>query len=555
MTMPLFARRYGAFALVLSVLIAVLVIAPTKSPTQVQSFGGAGEEPGARSSAGASDPAIGSDPSQASAPGSGAGTASGDSTVPGRAGAGTGAATAPDCSRRAILGPTATCKPAFSGGNGGPGSKGVTAKEITLVWYRNKANEQVQGILNSTGDAEPADEQELGLQRMVAWFNENFQLYGRRVKLVYVQGKADNKDVPAMRADAQELDEKYKAFLVLSGGRADFIDELARRQVISLGAPQLPLSFSTTRAPFVYGVVPDADTTNAHIVEYIGKRLGPRSTARYGGDVSAPQVNGAERRYGIVFPTTPETETAADDLRRRLAAVGVETSAMIGYAADINQAATSAQNVVTQLTSAGITTVLCVCDPIAPIFFTGAATKQGYYPEWFMTGYYLQDLMSLARLYDQTQWAHSFGISTLAVAPPDEETAAWKMQKAVAPDETPVSISGYANLLVAFSAIELAGPRLDPGTYRDGAFRFEVVSQSKFETSFGYGPQDFGGVDDAKEVWWDASGTDPSDGKNGTYRNVNDGYRYRLGGWPATEPKPFDTSCLDAGSCGGPRYG
>lgn len=590
MTMPFWVRRYGGFALVLVVLCTVLVVAPTKSPTQVQTFGGTGEQSAAPGqitdttddSVVAADPAEGVDPgaqAATSAPGGArSGPTTGTAARPGSAAsagstaARPGASNAPsagspgqtpgvasastgDCSRRAILGTDVPCKPEFAGSNGGPGSKGVTDKEITLVWYRDKQNEQVQAIIDSTGAAATAEEQEQGLQRMTSWFNKNFQLYGRKVKLVYVKGQASNKDVPAMRADAQAIDQEQKAFAVLSGTRSDFIDELARRQIISFGNAQFPLSYATARAPFVYGILPDADTTNAHITEYIAKRLGPSSMAQHGGDVSAPQVNGVTRKYGIVFPSIAEYGQAADDLERRLAAAGIKTTAKVGYASDINQAAATAQNVVTQLTAAGVTTVLCVCDPIAPVFFTSASTKQGYYPEWFQTGYLLQDVAALARLYDQTQWAHNFGLSTLPAIRPQEQTPAWKIQQQEVPNQTPPSITGYANLLAVFSAIEQAGPRLDPATFRDGAFRFQLVSRSKFDTTFGYGPKDFGGIDDAQEVWWDAEGTDEADGKTGTYRSVNDGYRYNLGGWPASKPRAFEPGCLGAGSCGGARYG
>jgi hypothetical protein len=358
-----------------------------------------------------------------------------------------------------------------------------------------------------------------------------------------------------MRADAQALDEQQHAFLVLSGAQAPFIDELARRQLISFGAPQLPSSFYTSRAPFVYGVLPDADTTNAHIAEYIGKRFGPSSTAQYGGDSSVPVVNGVPRKYGIVYNALPEYAKAADDLEARLAAAGIKTTAKVGYPSDINQAATSAQNVATQMSAAGITTVLCVCDPIGPIFFTSSCTKQGYFPEWFQTGYLLQDFAALARLYDQTQWAHNFGISTLPVVRPSDQTAAWKMQVQEAPNETPATIAGYANLLTAFSAIELAGPRLNPATFRDGMFRFRLDAHSKYDAAYGFTPKDWGGIDDAQEVWWDVSGTDPGDGKSGTYRSVDDGFRYRPGQWPATKPRVFEPGCLGAGSCGGQRFG
>jgi hypothetical protein len=52
-------------------------------------------------------------------------------------------------------------------------------------------------------------------------------------------------------------------------------------------------------------------------------------------------------------------------------------------------------------------------DPIMPIYLTKAATDQNYFPEWIITGTVLTDTTVFGRLYDQKQWAHAFGISSL----------------------------------------------------------------------------------------------------------------------------------------------
>jgi len=42
------------------------------------------------------------------------------------------------------------------------------------------------------------------------------------------------------------------------------------------------------------------------------------------------------------------------------------------------------------------------------------ATKQEWFPEWFITGAVFQDIAIFARSYDQQQFAHAFGESNLA---------------------------------------------------------------------------------------------------------------------------------------------
>ena len=48
-----------------------------------------------------------------------------------------------------------------------------------------------------------------------------------------------------------------------------------------------------------------------------------------------------------------------------------------------------------------------------PIYLTQAATAQGYFPEWLVSGTVLTDSTVMGRQYDQRQWAHAFGLSVL----------------------------------------------------------------------------------------------------------------------------------------------
>jgi hypothetical protein len=68
-----------------------------------------------------------------------------------------------------------------------------------------------------------------------------------------------------------------------------------------------------------------------------------------------------------------------------------------------------------------VTTVVFLGDPVMPIYLTKAATDQNYYPEWIITGTVLTDSTALGRNYDQTQWAHAFGISSLPLRLPPEQ--------------------------------------------------------------------------------------------------------------------------------------
>ena len=69
---------------------------------------------------------------------------------------------------------------------------------------------------------------------------------------------------------------------------------------------------------------------------------------------------------------------------------------------------------ISKLKAAGVSSVVLFTDIAMTGAMTKIATQQQYSPEWLITGYQYQDISLLARTsYDQDQWAHAFGISTL----------------------------------------------------------------------------------------------------------------------------------------------
>ena len=81
-----------------------------------------------------------------------------------------------------------------------------------------------------------------------------------------------------------------------------------------------------------------------------------------------------------------------------------------------------AHDIAVALKQANATSVIFTGDPIMPRFFTKEATAQNYHPEWIMAGTVLADTSVFARTFDQSQWAHAFGLQlTPARVDPDEE--------------------------------------------------------------------------------------------------------------------------------------
>jgi hypothetical protein len=85
-----------------------------------------------------------------------------------------------------------------------------------------------------------------------------------------------------------------------------------------------------------------------------------------------------------------------------------------------------------------------------------------------------------------------------------------------------------------FTGIEYAGPNLNVETMRDGLFAFPPTPKAVTQPSLDYGTEvwgedDYAGIDDMVELWWDAEAEGPDEiGEEGQgmYRYVNGGERY-----------------------------
>lgn len=469
--------------------------------------------------------------------------------------------TGEDCTRRTTLGPTYPCKPLWSGDNGGATYKGVTKDKIRIVWYRGKANPAVNAVLAGGGIASTDEEQDREIRVYTEYFQRLMQTWGRKVESVVFHGNADSGDAAAFRADAVKIDQEVKAAIVIGAGSADMIDELARRGISCLCGNQMPGAFMRAHSPFVFGILPDGDTTNQHNSEFICKRLGVNSKADYSGDLIHPtigQKGKVARRYGLLYPNTDFGVPNAKDFVARIKSMcGITMAVQIGYASDINTATQQSVAATQQLIQNKVTTAICICDPIAPVFATTAAQQQNYEPEWLMTGYLLMDAEALARLYNQNQWQHAFGVSSLpAPVVKRSETGWYKAFKSIDKNNEPNKSSApliYPAAQIVFAGLEGAGPKLNPQTFAEGMYKINTASTGPTQVAFGYGPKDFGGIDDFREVWWDPNGQDIN-GDTGVYQGVGGHWRWYTNKWPTAKTLVFRRDCLALGSCGTPKW-
>jgi len=448
------------------------------------------------------------------------------------------------------------CWAPFSGDNGGTTDRGVTADEITIAWWLAQDSDPIlsyitSAVLNNDTNAD----YKATMDGLLPYYQTYYETYGRKVKVVIVEGSGSIIDEVSARADAVKIAEEIKPFMVWGGPSLTnaFADELHARGIPCLSCgPGQPQDYYEKFDPLAYQLSKGPEQLNLLVAEYMGKRLAG-DPAIHAGDAD---MHDKTREFGRIWiesgPASTETNAQFD---AALAEYGVEIAESQSYVLNPATIQESASNIITRMKAAGVTSVIINGDPIAPRDFTREATAQNYFPEWIVTGTVLIDTAAFSRTYDQAQWANAFGISNLSARVVREQAGAfarykWFSGEPPAADDSIGIIDPLPGLF--FSALSGAGPDLNAASFRDALFRNPPTPTALTSPSISFGVQDrwpadlepdYFGIDDVAEIWWDPAATGPDEiGKEGAglWRFVDGGVRYLLGEMPEGPPKAFD---------------
>ena len=460
-----------------------------------------------------------------------------------------------DCSRLKMASNLGCRPPKWSGDNGGSTYRGVSGDKIRVVAYQVRQNEQVNAILAAAGSATNA-QREAAFRALVKWINANVELYGRQIEPIFYVGTTPANDAAGQQADAVHVAEKLNAFAVLSLYPAPiFHEELHRRGILNFTWNQFPAAWFESLSPHTFGLFPDRDLTLGHVAEYMCKRVlngttTPNPNAIHAGD---PTYQTSPRKFGVIYQDATDNGPFLANLMKQRC--GKVPDKMLSYPAEIGNAVAISTNAVTQMQQEGITTVTCICDVIAPVFFTGQATKQGWYPEWIHNGYFVTDANGAGRLYEPSQWRNSFGVSTLSYPTPIAQNNGYRVCRAGGGDHQSC-VKGQASywsfLFLLSSGLESLGPNItDVNVARQLVSLPAVIGENPADPRYSFGnngPSPYTYIDNAMEIWYDPT-RQGNDGEAGTAYYVDAGRRYDLGQWPTTPPRVF----VDDGSQQPPR--
>ena len=442
------------------------------------------------------------------------------------------------------------CVPKFEGDNGGATAAGVTADEVLIVRYRPQEDPATRATLSAIGGADDPGDVERAANAFVRYYNVHLETYGREVKLVTFDGTGASDSDEVARADAVTIATQLKPFAVVhlasASGKA-FSGELAARGVICVCTTSNSRTYYQENAPYIWTILPTLEEYYENIAEFWAKRLRGQPAKWAGTNV---RVSNDDRKFGLIYlegagdVIDPDGKRGREYFERLLADQGMSLSKAVSYTFDIQQQQQQSTNIIGQMISAGVNVITCVCDPLYPIFLTSEATRQGYSPEWFISGTALTDTTFFGRTYDQQQWSHAYGISPLWVfSEAKENSSGYRTYHHVEEGFEGNGINVWqAPIQTVFNGINLAGPKLTPDTWAQGLFAAPARGGRVNAPLVKFTPEDPGAIKDWVEVWWDANGTGNDEltkpGK-GVLMKSDNGKRYTYGTWPTSPPFAF----------------
>ncbi|MHB1924014.1 MAG: type 1 periplasmic-binding domain-containing protein [Acidimicrobiales bacterium] len=544
------ARRYAPLAVgALAVLMVVILVPSTsRTPTQssfgpsgIQASSGASGGVAGASSAGSAGTAAGGGTASSPAGGPGAvattggsGAAAGGASSPGSAGVAAAGSTSGVARSGVHCGPgvkqvpwsayAPPCVAQFSGNNGGATSHGVTARTITLS-YRVGNSAQDAAVYAAAGAAAPAPDADYiaDLNTFIGLFNKDFELYGRKVVLKSYQGQGDyiledeGQDQAQAQADAvtaRGLGAFADVTFQLKGSNP-YWTGLAQQGVIAMGPLGFPESYYQRYAPYWWSFTPSG-TQGADL---LGNSICARAAglpAVYAGDALYQKQT---RKFGLITPENPEYLEVANEIKGQLSGCGVTIAKQVSYAIDVTSYESEAASMVAQMKASGVTTVICFCDPIVPIFLSNSASSENYFPEWFEPNY----LDPQGRLENQNEWSHA--LSDGGQYPSQANNEAYRAFKLADPSGSPAELyydEAYFTLVQLFIGLQAAGPDLTPATFERGMDSLPATPTG-MEGAWRFGPGIFNPQATVQIGWWSPTDTSQRDGKAGSWQNCDNG--------------------------------
>ena len=534
-------RGYGPLAVLAVMLLLMSILVPSKVP-KTANVNTAGNEEGLVDDGTFTEEVVNPDGTPVTNPDGSVSNGGNSSTVPGVPAGKPGAQVTRCPADRPQQVPGDPYSPpciTFSGDNGGVTSQGVNATEIHVSFrvLNEKGFQQTLAELAGASLSDRPEDIKRTVQGIADYFNSRYQFYGRKIVIDFYNGQGSNtqellgKGRDKAEADATKVAKEIKAFADLSAFSEPYANALASRKILGFGDPYLSRKWHDEHRPYIWSIATDGTKVANFAAEYAVKRLCGHNAQHAGGDLKdKPRV------YASMAPENSWYQESVEVARSTFAEAKCPPGENIKYQLDLGTMSNQASNIVASLKDKGVTTILCGCDPILPVFLSGAAARQGYFPEFIIVGTALTDTDIVGQLWNQDFASHAFGVSALTEPVPSNQTLGYAAYKSVRKDEPAFTVDLiYYQMAQMAIGLQMAGPNLTPETFEKGMFAYPPrIGPAGL---WGFGPHDYTTADDVREIYWDREATSKYNQKKGAFIESDPGVRFRVGQITGGSPK------------------
>jgi hypothetical protein len=299
---------------------------------------------------------------------------------------------------------------------------------------------------------------------------------------------------------------------------------------MGFGDPYLSQPWHDQHRPYIWSIATDGTLVANEAAEYAGKRLCGKPAKYAGGDLA-----GKTRNIATFAPENSWYQESVQIARTTLEKYNCKPGINQAYQLDLGTMSNQSANIIPKMKAAGVTTILCGCDPIMPVFLTGEMNRESYYPEFVIVGTALTDTDIVGQLWNQNEAKHAFGVSSLQAPVPATQTIAYEAYKTVRQDEPAFSVDLiYYQMQMMAIGLQMAGPNLNPQTFEKGMFAYPPKLGPAGYWVFGQ--HDYTAANDVREIYWDPAATSTYNGKKGAFKEPNPGVRWKQGEIPTGDP-------------------
>lgn len=434
------------------------------------------------------------------------------------------------------------CVAYWQGNNGGATYKGVTATTINLVYPPTLSNA-----------AEIHDFQE--------YFNRRYEFYGRRIQMVgmkvsYSQFAIADTSPQGQQNAAVAADSEAHAFASLTfpyahGSDQIYDNALASRGIMStVGSPTQDSEADIgSKDPYRWATLAPLDKDLRAQGALVCTTLNHQAPRFAPPQVSANYPTGIPtRRFGLVVTKNagvplPDTQPLTDAMKA--------CGAPLVYQHDFEQGTSTEQqdsdSMVVGMISQDVTTVLCVCEQnvlIGDLF--PSATKQHRNFEWIVDTYLHGDQSMYYSTQAPDQFPGMIGLSWYNKRFPAEQTPWFEALREMDPSIQTIDYlqwsTDYSDMLLLASGIQLAGPNLNPTTFRTGLMRARFANPGAgtapfYQARVGFSPGDHAMYEDVALIHWNSTGSDPTvpGSAPGAFCYAQSGIRYTASTMPSSD--------------------